>query len=238
MPRPLVCAALALVAAAAPPATLAQAPAPLNTLTPAERAAGWQLLFDGKSTEGWRGYRRRNVPVGWQVVDGLLMRVADGAGDMITTREFADFELELDWNIAPNGNSGIFYRGIEGDAPIYETAPEMQVLDDARFRPDGLSPLTSAGSVFGLYPTRRGVVRPAGEWNHVRIVARGDHVEHWLNGVQVATYELGSPDWKRRVAASKFKAWPRFGTARSGVIGLQDHGSWVAFRNIKLRELR
>ena len=208
-----------------------------NTLTPAEQRAGWRSLFDGKTTSGWRAYRGRDVPVGWQVVNGALMRVAGGAGDIVTTGEYRDFELALDWNIAPGGNSGIFYRATESEPNVYESAPEMQILDDERFRPDGLSLLTSAGSDFGLYPTRRGVVKPAGQWNHVLIVVRGDHVEHWLNGVKVVDYELGSPDWKARVARSKFAAWPRYGTAPRGHIALQDHGSWVAFRNIRIREL-
>jgi 3-keto-disaccharide hydrolase len=206
-----------------------------NTLTPAEHAAGWRLLFDGKTTDGWRGYRMDSVPAGWQVVDGALTRVA-GGDDILAREPFANFMLELDWNIAPGGNSGILYRVTEEyDAP-YWSGPEMQVLDDAG-HPDGKSPLTSAGASYALYPAPRGIVKPAGEWNHVRIVVNGNHVEHWLNGTRVVEYELGSPDWVARVAKSKFAKWRDFGRATAGYIDLQDHGDRVAFKNIKIRVL-
>jgi hypothetical protein len=112
----------------------------------------------------------------------------------------------------------------------------MQVLDDAG-HPDGKSPLTSAGADYALYPAPLGVVRPAGEWNDVGLIVRGNHVEHWLNGTKVVDYELGSPDWEQRVKASKFAEWPTYGRAASGHIALQDHGDWVAYRNIKIRVL-
>lgn len=212
---------------------------PPNTLSDEERAAGWRLLFDGATTRGWHGYGLRQMPEGWQVIDGALTRVAR-AGDIVTDETFADFELALEWKVEPGGNSGIFYRGIESDRPrdvaIFESAPEMQVLDDERHA-DGKSPLTSAGAAYGLYPAPRGVVKPAGEWNAARIVVRGNAVEHWLNGVKVVEYELGGEDWRRRVAGSKFREWPAYGTARRGVIGLQDHGDRVAFRNIRIRPL-
>lgn len=206
-----------------------------NTLTDAERAAGWRLLFDGKTTAGWRGYMMQDMPAGWQVVDGLLTRVSY-AGDIVTTNEYGNFELVLDWKVREGGNSGVFYRAVEGPQEIYHSAPELQILDDARHR-DGRSELTSAGANYGIHPARRGVVKPAGEWNTVRLLVNGNHVEHWLNGEKVVEYELGSADWKQRVAASKFNEWPGYGTATAGHIGLQDHGSWVAYRNIKIRVL-
>jgi len=212
----------------------------VNALTDAERSEGWTLLFDGKTTTGWRGYGRTDMPEGWQVVDGALTRVGR-AGDIVTTRGYRNFELRLEWKVAPGGNSGIFYRGIESDDPthhpIFESAPEMQVLDDERHA-DGDQALTSAGSNYGLYPAPPGVARPTGAWNAVRIVVRGNHVEHWLNDQRIVSYELGSADWKDRVAKSKFAEWPAYGTASEGLIGLQDHGDWVAYRNIKLKELR
>lgn len=193
----------------------------------------WRALFDGRSLEQWRGYRRDQVPAGWQAVDGALTRVAR-AGDLITRDVFADFELELEWMVAEGGNSGIMYRVTEEADETYQTGPEMQVLDDAR-HPDGGSRLTAAGAVYGLYSAPVGAVKPAGEWNAVRIVVRGNHVEHWLNGVEVAAYELGSPDWEARVAGSKFRKWSRYGRAAAGHIALQDHGDRVAYRNIRIR---
>lgn len=195
----------------------------------------WRALFDGESTAGWRGYRMAGMPDGWQAVDGALSRVGSG-GDIITEDQFANFELELEWNISPGGNSGIFFRATEETDHIYETAPEMQVLDDAQHA-NGTNPLTSAGANFGLYAAPGGVVRPAGEWNAVRIVVDGARVEHWLNGEMVVEYELWSRDWEARIANSKFVDWPGYGRASRGHIGLQDHGDWVAYRNIRIREL-
>lgn len=215
----------------------AAAAAAPNTLSQQERDEGWRLLFDGRTTEGWRGFRLDHVPDGWQAVDGALTRVAAGAGDLITVDQFADFELALEWRVEPGGNSGIFFRATEDVGRIYEGAPEIQVLDDEG-HPDGESQLTAAGSNYGLHPAPEGVVRPAGEWNEVRLIVRGPHVEQWMNGVRVVEYELWSPDWERRVQESKFAAWPEYGRATQGHIGLQDHGDPVAFRNVRIRELR
>jgi hypothetical protein len=213
----------------------AQGAASVPVLTPQEQADGWRSLFDGQTTAGWRGYRQREMPSGWQAIDGALTRVGDG-GDIVTDDQFANFELALEWKVAPGGNSGIFYRVTEDKERSYHSGPEMQVLDDAKHQ-DGKSRLTSAGSLYGLYGVPAGVVKPAGEWNAVRIVASGSHVEHWLNGVKVVDYELWSPDWERLVKASKFNEWPAYGRARRGHIALQDHGDWVAFRNIKIKVL-
>lgn len=226
---------------AAPPADGASEPVSagsqeaMNTLTDAERAEGWRLLFDGTSLEQWRGYRMESMHDGWAARDGMLTRVG-GGGDIITRDTFGDFELSLEWRVEEAGNSGVLYRGDESADYIYKTAPEMQVLDDAGHA-DGGDPLTSAGSVYGLYPAPRGLVRPAGEWNHARIVADGARVEHWLNGSLVAAYEQGSDEWNALVAGSKFVQWPEFGTLREGHIGLQDHGDPVWYRNIKIRPL-
>lgn len=225
---PLLAAALAACAHAV------QGP---NTLAPAEQRAGWKLLFDGATTAGWRGYMQTEMPAGWAVVDGALTRLAEGGGDIVTTAKYRNFELTADWKLPEaGGNSGIFYRAIEGPAAIYFSAPEMQVLDDD-LHPDGKSQLTSAGAAYGLYPAPRGAVRPVGQWNTARILVNGNHVEHWLNRTKVADYELGSDDWRRRVGRSKFKQWPEYGKAAEGYIGLQDHGNPVAFRNLKIRIL-
>lgn len=196
---------------------------------------GWRPLFDGETTMGWRGFRSDTAPAGWQVVDGALTRVGRG-GDIVTLDRFTDFELALEWQVAPGGNSGVFYRATEETDRIYENALEMQVLDDAG-HPDGQSPLTSAGSLFGLYPAPEGIVKPAGAWNTARLVVDGSHVEHWLNGTKVVEYELWSEEFTQRVNDSKFTEWPPFARAPGGHIGLQDHGDRVAFRNIRIREL-
>ena len=215
-----------------------------NTLTDAQRAQGWRLLFDGRTTEHWRGFKRADMPPHWQVIAGELVHVVEpgeggaGGGDIITREQFDDFELSLEWKVAPGGNSGIFFNVSEDDNLrfVWETGPEMQILDDTR-HPDGQQVETSAGSNYALHARAANVAKPAGEWNHARILVRGNHVEHWLNGVKVVEYELGSEDWKRRVAASKFAEMPRYGTNARGHIALQDHGDRVAFRNLRIREL-
>lgn len=206
---------------------------PMNTLSEAEREAGWTLLFDGLSLDGWRGYNMDGLPGGWAVEDGLLTRTGPG-GDLITREQFDDFELTVDWMVEEGGNSGIFYRAAEGEERIYHSAPEFQVLDDPHHA-DGADPVTSAGSNYGLNPAPRGVVRPANEWNTARIVVRGVRVEHWLNGSKVVEYELHGAEWDELVANSKFVEWPAYGQAPRGHIGLQDHGDRVWYRNMKVR---
>jgi len=207
-----------------------------NTLTDPEVAAGWQLLFDGESLDGWRMYNADETPRGWSAVDGTLQRTGPG-GDIVTDRQFTNFELVLDWRLEEGGNSGVFYLAAPGSDRIFQSAPELQILDDDR-HPDGRSTLTSAGANYGLHAAPRGVVRPVGEWNHIRIHVEDGHVEHWMNGHHIVDYELGSDHWRELVANSKFAQWPEYGTARTGYVGLQDHGNPVWFRNIKIRELR
>ncbi|HEX9580245.1 MAG TPA: DUF1080 domain-containing protein [Gemmatimonadales bacterium] len=233
--RPAVLAAAAILLTGCGSAAPASSQAAVNVLTAAERAAGWRLLFDGASTAAWRGYQSDTAPHGWQAVDGALTRVAD-ATDIITREQFADFELTLEWKLGPGGNSGVMFRVTEEYDYGYKSGPEMQVLDDAGHR-DGQSRLTAAGSDYGLYPAPSGALRPPGEWNQARILVNGSHVEYWLNGVPTVEYELWSPDWEARVKNSKFAQWPNFGRAASGHLALQDHGDWVAFRNIKIRAL-
>ncbi len=208
----------------------------MNTLSEAERAAGWELLFDGHSLDGWRGYDHAGLPEGWSAQGGSLVRSGEG-GDIISVRDFEDFELSVEWRLEEGGNSGIFYRAALGERRIYHSAPEMQVLDDER-HPDGQSQLTSAGANYGLHPAPRGVVREIGEWNVARVVVAEGRVEHWLNGTRIVEYELGSDEWEALVAGSKFVEWPAYGRADRGHIGLQDHGDPAWFRNIKIREIR
>ena len=195
------------------------------------------LLFDGTSLSGWREYQGNAVPAAWTVVDGEIRKNVS-TNDIVTRDQFGDFELIFDWKVATGGNAGLFYRATEEYEKVYWSAPEFQLLDDPNMR-DGKDPLTSAGAAYGLYPAPRGAVKPANEWNTARIVARGAHIEHWLNGTKMADYEAGSPDWEARVAGSKFKDWPNYGRARRGYIALQgDHSGDLALRNIKIREIR
>lgn len=204
----------------------------INTLTADERADGFRLLFDGQTLNGWRGFKRTDA-AGWDVVEGTIHH-ATGDIDLLTVEEFQDFELRLDWRISPGGNSGIFYRGTEEYDEIYWSASEMQVLDDSAHA-DALNRLTAAGSNYALYAAPAGVVHRAGEWNSVRIIVRGHHVEHWMNGVKVVEYEFDSPDWRARVAASKFHAWPNYGKASKGHIAVQVHGGDIRYRNVRIR---
>lgn len=198
--------------------------------------SGWVSLFNGKDLAGWHNFKTPGAPVvGWSVVNGDLVRTGEG-GDLTTDKQYANFELELEWKVEPGGNSGIIYRIDPSSEVTYTSGPEMQVLDDERHA-DGKNPLTSAGAGYGLYPAPRGIVKAAGEWNSARLVVNGSHVEHWLNGTRVVEYELGSPDWEARRKASKFANWAGYGRATRGYIALQDHGDRVTYRNIRIREL-
>jgi hypothetical protein len=205
---------------------------------------GWIELFNGKNLDGWRSFNADTARAPWKAEDGAIVLDVDDeeenmtGGDLITDRQFENFELELEWKISPGGNSGIFFgvREIDGQDVAYMTGVEMQVLDDAR-HPDGAVPETSAGSCYALYARREDVTRPVGEYNEARIVARDGVVEHWLNGVKIVDYDMNSDDWASRVAASKFADWEHFARYRRGHIGLQDHTDRVWYRNIRIREL-
>ena len=212
-----------------------------NTLTAEERDAGWTLLFNGDDLDAWRGYRMDRVPDGWSVDEGTIRFLPpkeEGAkrSDLITRKLYGDFELQLEWKLAPGGNSGIMFRVTEDHLRSYFTGPEMQILDDDKHR-DGRKPETSVGSNYALHSPVREVARAIGEWNTVLIRAQGPHIELWLNGEKIVEYELWSEDWERRVAASKFRQWPRYGRNTSGHVALQDHGDELSFRNLKIRRL-
>jgi hypothetical protein len=229
--------------------SIAQTP---NTLAKAEAAQGWHLLFDGKTSSGWRSTHGPNFPAsGWQIKDGMISVTEHGgeeggnAGDIITTRKYSNFELSVDFRITPGANSGIKYfvdldmtpgHAGHGSAIGFE----YQILDDA-LHPDakkGQDGDRTVGSLYDMIPAAANKpVKPIGEWNTARIVVRGAHGEHWLNGVKVVEYDRFTPEFRKLVAGSKYHVYPGFGEAHSGYLLLQDHGFPVDFRNIKIREL-
>ena len=225
------------------------AKAKVNVLTKKEKKAGWVLMFDGKSTDGWRGYNKTAFPEkGWAVEEGTLHVIGSskgeaggGGGDLLYDKKFRNFEISLDWKVSEGGNSGIFYlaQEIPGE-PVWKSAPEMQILDnekhpDARLGVDGNR---AAGSLYDLIPGDMKAVKPAGEWNKVKIMVYKGTVVHYVNGKQVLEYHLWTEDWKMMVLNSKFKDYDAFlNTAEEGYIVLQDHGDDVWFRNIKIKEL-
>ena len=218
-------------------ATVASPP-PANTLTAAEKAAGWQLLFDGRSLDGWRGYRKDALPdAGWEVKDGTLRTVAKVKGaDIITTKSFTDFELSWEWRVAPRGNNGLKYFVTE-DRP-QSPGHEYQMIDDAGY-PGKLGPGHLTADFYDVLPAAADKpIRPAGEWNSSRIVVRGARVEHWLNGKNVLTYDLGSAAVKAGIEKSKFKGHPGFGEKITGPIMLTYHQDECWYRSVKIREIK
>jgi hypothetical protein len=202
--------------------------------TQSKAPASWKVLFDGSSLAAWKGYKTDKVPTGWKIADGTLTKDTR-VQDIVSRDEFGDFELELEWKIGEAGNSGVFYRGTEEYDHIYWSGPEYQLLDDEKAA-DNKTRLTCAGAAYALYPSPAGHLKPVGDWNKTRIVARGAHVEHWLNDVKLLEYELWSADWEAKVKASKFGEWPHYGRAKQGHFALQgDHEGSLAFRNIRVR---
>lgn len=235
----------------------ATAQAQLNTLTDAERAEGWIMLWDGKTTDGWRSPRSDEFPAnGWKISEGILSTIENkgaesaGGGDIITRKRYADFELQVNFGITPGANSGIKIFSQTDISPVTKAGEkaavgsaiglEFQILDD-KLHPDaklGRNGNRTIGSLYDLIaaPADKKVL-PTGEWNHARIVARGKRVEFWLNGAKTVAFERGSEDFRKRVAASKFQGIPNFGEWEDGHILLQEHGNAVSFCNIKLRVL-
>lgn len=205
-----------------------------NALSPAEKAAGWRLLFDGRSTDGWRGFKTAAPDAGWTVQDGALGPDPKTSKDILTKETFGDFELVFDWKITPKGNSGVMFHVTETGEQTYQSGPEYQVVDNARGEPL----VEQAGALYGLYAPATDATKPVGEFNHSRLILKGGKGEHWLNGVKVAAYDLNSPEFKAKVAASKFKAWPQFAASDTGHIAIQNHGDHVWYRNIKIRPLK
>ncbi|MDB6003934.1 MAG: hypothetical protein JWR15_921 [Prosthecobacter sp.] len=233
--------------------SLAALAADANILTRQEQAEGWKLLFDGRNTAGWHTYGKKTVTAGsWKIQDGCLVlppgngRPNGTGGDLVTNALYTNFEFEFEWRVGPVGNSGVeylfnegekrtasFYPGDTGDSPM---GFEYQVLDDAPHAKNAANRL--AASIYSLVTATGKTLRPVGEFNQGRVVVDGNHVEHWLNGRKVAGCELGSAELQRIIASSKYKYYPGVGVKRATPIALQDHGAEVAYRNLKLRELR
>lgn len=233
------------------------AKAQANTLSAAEKQDGWKLLFDGKTLNGWRSYYPEDKPSkGWSIEDGCLKnskgtgRPRTGGGDLMTDEKFTDFELRFEWNIAQGGNSGVYYffqerqnkpgtvmyMGDDGTSPV---GFEYQLVDDER-HPDVLQngPLHATGSLYFLIaPNDAKKLKPAGEFNESRIIVKGNHIEHWLNGAKIVSYDLGSDELQRAIAKSKYKTVPGFAQKAPTRILLQDHGDVIRFRNMKIRVL-
>lgn len=220
-----------------------EAEVPVNTLTQEEINEGWVLLFDGESTEGWRGYNSETFPEeGWVIEEDGSLRVVGGVrgGDIIFDEKFRDFRLSLEWKVSEGGNSGIFYLAQEiEDTPIWQSAPEMQILDNEG-HPDaarGMEGNRKAGALYDLLPAVPQNSRPVGEWNRAEVLVYRGTVVHFQNGEQVVEFQLGSPAWEEMVANSKFADLEYFGNYEPGFIGLQDHGDDIWFRNIKIRKI-
>jgi hypothetical protein len=217
-----------------------------NTLTTAEESAGWKLLFDGKTSTGWRGANKNTFPAqGWKIQNGeLVILKSDGnkthhGGDIVTTSQYDNFELTLEAKLTPGANSGLKYFVTERKGSGSPIGLEFQILDDDR-HPDakmGKNGNRTIGSLYDLIPAQNKKAMPIGEWNQIRVVSKNKHVEHWLNGTKVLEYERGSPEFRQLVAESKYKDYENFGEAARGSLLLQDHGDEVHYRNIKIRAL-
>ena len=219
---------------AAARSALSQAkPAQPSWISAADAKAGWRSL---SALDQWRMYQTDSTPRGWTANDSIMGKSGPGV-DLVSRKTYTDFELAFDWMVDARGNSGVFYRATEEYPKVYWSAPEYAVVDDAG-HPDGRNPITSAGAAHSLYASPRGVVKPAGEWNSTRILVKGTHVEHWLNGQMVVSYDFDTPDYNERLAKSKFARWPNFGKAKSGLIAIQgDHGGSTQLRHLRVREL-
>jgi hypothetical protein len=228
---PVICLLLIIGCVKAPPED--------NTLSSSEMEEGWQLLFDGKTTNGWRSYLSDGI-TGWEVEDGTLKALGLGGdlgGDIITEGRYENLELKLEWKISPGGNSGILYLVQEDTAydAVYETGPEYQLIDDEGW-PGELEDWQLTGANYAMHIAENKELKPVGEWNSSMIIVDHGRVEHWLNGAKVVEYELWSEDWEKRVAEGKWSNYPDYGKLKEGHISLQDHGSVTWFKNIKIRE--
>ncbi len=211
-----------------------------HLLTAEQKAEGWKPLFNGKNLEGWKIYKSKDNN-SWEVVEGTLhCKPFDSAAqrsDIMTVQEYENFELSFDWKISAQGNSGVMYRVTEENVEPYQSGPEYQVIDDVGY-PGQLEESQFTGACYHMYTAPKDKpVKPVGEWNTSKIVAKGNHIEHWLNGRKLFDYEIASDDWLKRKAISKWKDEANYGIAKSGYIDFQDHGNEVWYKNILIKTL-
>jgi len=220
----------------------------INALTEEEKAAGWELLFDGSTLNGWKRYNHDTIGPLWTVKDGVIIcdgtGFGEGSGDvggsLMTTKTFGNFELVVEWKITPGGNSGILYHVVESPeyGHDYETGPEYQVMDDSGWTGGALTPQQKVGSNYDMFeaPETKKVM-PVGEWNTSKIIYNNGHVEHYLNGEKTVEFDENSEEYNKRYQESKWVDYPGWNKSKVGAISLQDHGAPVYYRSIKIRSL-
>ncbi len=198
-------------------------------------AEGW---IDLNQLDAWRNYKADTLSAQWRVEDGIFTLADTGGGDIVSRAQYENFELEIDWKIAPGGNSGVMFHVVEADSieTVWHSGPEMQIIDDTGYKSE-LDDRQLSGANYDMHAVPSPVARAVGEWNESRLIVDQGHVEHWLNGQKAVEYDLGSADWEERLANSKFIQYPLYGRAGKGHLALQDHGSQVWFRKIRVREL-
>jgi hypothetical protein len=209
-----------------------------NSLSKKEKKQGWVLLFDGETMTGWKNYKSREAE-GWAVLNGELYCKETGVtkrADLITVNKYENYELQIDWKISAKHNSGIIYMATEDNNASYESGPEYQLIDDLGY-PDKLQDKQLSGANYDMHAPSAKVSKPAGEYNHTKIIINKGHVEHWLNGTKVVDYTLWTPEWEALKAKSKWKDVKTYGMSKEGHIALQDHGGGVSLKNIKIKPL-
>ena len=222
-------------------ALLADFQTPDNQITDTEKKQGWVLLFDGKSTAGWRTYK--NLPDNsWEVVDGQLHCKSDAEGvtrraDLVTKNSYSSFEIQIDWKVEKASNSGLLYHVLETHTNAYETGPEYQMIDDLGYG-GKLENWQKSGADYAMHPPSKPMSEPTGKYNHTLLVVHGDHVTQWLNGTIVADFHAWTPEWEKLKADGKWKDYPDYGISKTGLIDLQNHGGGVWFKNVKVREIK
>lgn len=207
-----------------------------NTLTTEEKSSGWELLFDGKSLQHWRNYQKSEVSEQWKILDGAITLTGKGGGDLISLKQYSQFELKLEWKIAEGGNSGVFILADEEGKYVFSHAPEIQIIDNEK-HPDSKLDSHRSGSLYDMVAAPSSAYKPANTWNSMVIRLEDGVLSVWQNGVMTVHIVMHSSTWDKLVAASKFANWQGFAEQTAGYIGLQDHGDKVAFKNIKIKEL-